>query len=179
MMLSVFADAIVAILLIATISYAAVLNRRLGVLRSDRSKLEALVQALTEATRRAEVAVGSLKTTAAEATRQLDKKLGEATALKDDFAYMVDRGTTIADRLEGSVRAKRDETQGPAKADARIEPFQRMAEIARARAARAEPAPAAPEANDADPAAPRRAATPSRAERDLLRALSGLRGAAE
>ena len=53
-MLSLFGDAIVALLLIATIGYSAVLNRRLGVLRNDRDKLEVLVRGLTVAAQRAE-----------------------------------------------------------------------------------------------------------------------------
>ena len=61
MMLSLFGDAVVAVLLIATIGYAAVLNRRLSVLRGDRAKLEELIQGLTVAAQRAEAGIAGLK----------------------------------------------------------------------------------------------------------------------
>lgn len=190
MMLSVFADAIVAILLVATISYAAVLNRRLGVLRSDRAKLEELVQGLTVASMRAESGIAGLKTTVADVGRQLEKKIEAAQGLRDDLAYMIERGGTVADRLEGTLRARRDDRAEPRheaprhelrsdpRPDPRPEPRAEprrdaIAQITELRPElRARPAPKA----ERPVAEPERAApAPSRAERDLLRALSSLR----
>jgi hypothetical protein len=119
MMLGVFADAIVAILLVATISYAAVLNRRLGVLRGDRAKLEELVAGLTVASQRAEGGIASLKTTVADVGRQLEKKIELAQGLRDDLTYMIERGGTMADRLEGTLRARRDDKPEPRYAETR------------------------------------------------------------
>jgi DNA repair exonuclease SbcCD ATPase subunit len=125
MMLSVFGDAIVAILLMATISYAAVLNRRLGVLRRDRAKLEELVRNLATATQRAEAGVANLKAAAADTGRQLEKRVEQAQSLRDDLAYMIERGGTIADRLEGTIRGRREEPKSPKadKAERRGEPM--------------------------------------------------------
>jgi Domain of unknown function (DUF6468) len=155
MMLSLFGDAIVAVLLVATISYAAVLNRRLAVLRGDRARFEELIQGLTAAAQRAEAGIAGLKAVAEDSGRRLEKKLEEAHSLRDDLSYMLERGGGVADRLEGKIRARREETKPepqPRKRDGKLDPSQRAA---------------APDETSAA------AAATSRAERELLRALAG------
>jgi septal ring factor EnvC (AmiA/AmiB activator) len=145
-------DLVVAVLLVFTIIYAAMLNRRLAGMRSDKAELQALIQGLTAASHNAETAVSALKSANDDIGRQLESKVGRAQSLRDDLSYMIERGTTLADRLEGAIRARRDT-----------------------------PAPEAPvlkPARRADSAAdaPREPASlPSRRERDLLRALAGQR----
>ena len=163
MSMSLFGDAIVAVLLIATIAYAAMLNARLNVLRNDRAKLEELIQGLTVASQRAESGIAGLREAAEDVGRRLERKMEDGTRLRDDLTYMLERGGGIADRLEGTIRARRDE--------GRPEPAAPARRGARAEAPlRTEPKLAA--AAGADTGAPS-AAMPSRAERDLLRALSG------
>ncbi|HXQ51254.1 MAG TPA: DUF6468 domain-containing protein [Stellaceae bacterium] len=159
MMLSLFGDAVVAVLLIATIAYAAVLNRRLSVLRGDRAKLDELIQGLTVAAHRAEGGIAGLKGAAEDVGRGLEKKIEQARGLRDDLHYMLERGGAIADRLEGTIRARRDE--------GKTDPAERKREPKLDPAPRAEPRVVA-----ASPEAPRTQA-PSRAERELLRALAG------
>jgi len=162
MMLSLFGDAIVAVLLIATISYAAVLNARLAVLRGDRAKLEELVRGLTVAADRAEAGIAALKAAAEDVGRRLEKRTEEGRGLRDDLAYMIERGVAIADRLEGGIRARREDATLDSPAERKREPKIDLAP-------RQTPAP---EAKTEAAAAPR-AAAPSRAERELMRALSG------
>lgn len=162
MMLSLFGDAVVAVLLIATISYAAVLNARLSVLRNDRAKLEELVRGLTVAADRAEAGIAALKAAADDVGRRLEKRTEEGRGLRDDLTYMIERGVAIADRLEGGIRARREETVAEAPVERKREP-------------KIDLAPRAPQVTEAkaEPPAPARAAAPSRAERELMRALSG------
>jgi hypothetical protein len=108
-MLSLWGDAIVALLLVATIGYSVLLNRRLTSVRSDRDKFEVLVRNLSGASERAEAAVANLRSTADELSRRLDKKVGEARALSDDLVYMIERGAGIADKLASQIRSSRDE----------------------------------------------------------------------
>lgn len=177
-MLGLLGDGIVALLLIATIVYAAVLNRRLQGVRSDRSKFEQLVKGLTLSSQHAESAVAGLKATTDELVRRLDKKLSVAQGLHDDLGYMIERGTSVADRLEHGIRSRRDELKpdlnpgmkAAPRGDHAVEP------VTRAAPRRGEPAriePPVPPPVAMPPARP--AAAPSRAERDLLRALSGRR----
>lgn len=167
MMLSLFGDAIVAVLLVATISYAAVLNQRLAVLRGDRVKLEELVLGLTVAAQRAEAGIGQLRAAAEDVGRGLERRIEQARSLRDDLGYMLERGGPVADRLEGTIRARRDETKTEVKPDHKTEGTERKREPKLDTGARAEPRIAAA----ADDAA--RGPAPSRAERQLLRALAG------
>ena len=231
-MLSFAGDAIVALLLIATIGYSILLNRRLGMVRNDREKFEVLVRNLSTASQRAEAAVTNLRVTADDLSRRLDKKVEEAKALSDDLTYMIERGDTIADKLANQVRAGRDalkpdfqpEPKPAAKPQARVahvvEPVAPAVTLAQAAVPQVEPAPRRAAAEPARPATPRpafvrpepirveprvtvpagaaaaapvpalvaravaqaaaepvaeRANAPSRAERDLLRALAARR----
>jgi hypothetical protein len=155
MMLSFFGDVVVAVLLVVTISYAVMLNARLNVLRNDRAKLEELVNGLTVAAQRAESGIAALREAAEDTGRSLDKKIETGRKLRDDLSYMLERGTTVADRLEGTIRARRDEPKREP-AERKREP--RLDEQT-------------PRAEAAEPARPITA--PSRAERELLRALAG------
>lgn len=157
MMLGLVGDAIVAVLLVATIFYAAMLNRRLGVLRGDRAKLDELIQGLSVAAERAEAGIAALKAATEDVGRGLERKIEQGRGLRDDLTYMIERGGGIADRLEGTIRARRE---GPTP-ERRRERDPKLDLVPRA------PVPAEPKvATDG-------AAAPSRAERELLRALSG------
>jgi Domain of unknown function (DUF6468) len=192
MMLSVWTDAVVALLLIATIAYSVILNRRLASVRKDRDKFAELAQNLNVASQRAEAAVVNLRSTTDDLNRRLEKKVEEARALGDDLAYMIERGTPIADKLANLIRSGRDGLRPDPAVDVksasnaeprqghRVEPVIRQpsrAEAPRPAPARVEPiqieprAVARTETSKALPQ-PERAAATSRAERELLRALA-------
>lgn len=192
-MLGFWADAVVALLLIATIGYSVVLNRRLTAVRSDREKFEVLIRNLNTASKRAEDAVANLRATADDLGRHLDKKVEEARGLSDDLAYMIERGSNIADKLVGQIRAGLDGLKPDLKSEpktevrAAVRPEHKVEPVAR-RAMRAETARPSVSANEAFRAEQRAAVfagemienvlkseptgATSRAERDLLRALS-------
>lgn len=106
MSMSLVIDIVVAILLVVTIGYAVVLNRRLGILRRDKEELKKLVAGFGEATVRAEESIGKLKNT----TDGLHDSIDKAQALRDDLVFLIDRGGSAADRLEEMIRSARDET---------------------------------------------------------------------
>jgi len=159
MTVTLICDITVALLLVATIGYAAVLNRRLAVLREDRAKLEELIQGLNVASVNAQTGIAGLRKATEEVGRDLEKELAASRSLRDDLHYLIERGGAVADRLEGSVRARRDEAP-------------RITEVA-----------ATPRAGASGKVAQLRAGTDaqeapsqiSRAERELLRALGGRR----
>jgi hypothetical protein len=67
MTLSLFLDVVVCFLLVATIVYAAMLNRRLMAFRSNRNEMEAMIRAFSDACARAEAGTRSLRTATEEA----------------------------------------------------------------------------------------------------------------
>ncbi len=145
---SLIVDVLVAVLLVITICYAITLNRRLGGLRRDRTQLEKLAVTFGESTARAEESILKLKKTADLLQERIDK----AQSLRDDLAFLIDRGGQAADNLEDLVRVTRESVGVKPRAarPAANEPAPRPA-----------PAPMRPEAN----------AGHSEAERELLRAI--------
>ncbi len=164
MTFSIILDVLVAVLLVVTIAYAMMLNRRLGRLRRDKSQLEIMAANFTDATARADESISRLKDMGDSLRRNVEK----AQALHDDITFLIDRGEIAADRLEDIVRAARQEvglTGGdPEKT---VEPVVEAAP---------EPVSAGmPEIKDeggrTEPPAPAR----SEAERELLKALQAAR----
>jgi cell division septum initiation protein DivIVA len=115
-------DLIIAILLAATIAYAAVLNNKLNQLRKNRDDLAKLVAAFNDATARAEAGIPKLKRASEEASSTLIDRVEKAQSLRDDLAFMIERADAMANRLEGSVRSARGEGK-PAPAPASSAPL--------------------------------------------------------
>ena len=154
------ADGAVSLLLLITIYYCVALSRRLRALRADRAELRALIDKLTAASNDAAQGIAGLKSAAAEIGGELDARLREAQALRDDLAYMLERGGAVADLMEGAIRARRAEPKPDGTRP-------------RAASERGDGKPVA--LADAAQRPQRAAGTRSRAEQALLRALGGAR----
>ena len=173
-------EAVLVLLLAATLFHALRLERALGVLKRDRAVLEELVEGFNESTRQAESGIERLRHASDGAGRQMARQIETAQRLRDDLAFLADRSDKLAERLESAVRAARMVSDGSV--------------LPAPQAAQAAPIPAAPmpiayEAPQA-PVALLHAVQPnsasntegeaqprlrSQAERDLLRALRGVR----
>lgn len=114
--LSLLADLVISGLLVATIVYAVILNNRLAALRSNKEELAKLITEFNDATVRAEASIPRLKKAAEEARQSLQDRVEKAQALKDDLSFMIERGDSMANRLESSVRLARGETRPAPKA---------------------------------------------------------------
>lgn len=174
MMLNIILDIVVAGLLVATIVYAVLLSRRLGALRNDKQQLEELVSSLDASSQRAEGSIAALRETAERIGQQLQQRIDQGKALQGDLSYIIDLGGGLADRLEGTIRARRDDSRTAPAAEPGPTPRRRTAgerplDALRARAGAEETVPAA--AGDAA----RIADFPSRAERLLRGALEARR----
>jgi hypothetical protein len=109
-------EALVVLLLAATLVQSVRLERALGVLRRDRAALEALVAEFNASTQHAEAGIDRLRATADGAGRQIARHIDTATRLKDDLAFITDRGDRLADRLDALVRAGRPLAADPPRA---------------------------------------------------------------
>ena len=94
-------------LLLATLFHAMRLERALGVLKRDRTALEALVAGFNASTSQAETSIGRLRQAADGAGRDIAQRIDTATTLKDDLAFLIERGDRLADRMEHLVRQGR------------------------------------------------------------------------
>ena len=133
-------------LLALTLVHAIRLERALHTLRSDRAALGEAISGFDSSTRQAELGIGRMQAIATESAQLIGKRVEQASTLKDDLAYLSERGEALADRLDALIRAAK--IASPAAAYPSPEP---------------RPSPAAP----AEPAVKVR----SQAERDLLLAL--------
>jgi len=102
-------DMLIAILLIATIAYAVLLNRRLSDLRKDQTELEKLAQSFNDATLRAEESISKLTGSSEDMKRDVQETLTKAETLRDDLSFLIERAGMSADKLEDSVRSNRAE----------------------------------------------------------------------
>jgi chromosome segregation ATPase len=97
--LGFFIETLVAILLLVTIGYCMILNRRLKRLRADEEVLRATITELVEATGIAERAIMGFRETAGECDRNLAEKLRQAERFSRSIEHQVAQGEKILSRL--------------------------------------------------------------------------------
>ena len=121
--LDLVTDVLLAVLLMAVIVYAVILNRKLAVLRDAKEEFEALLASFGDTTQQAQTNLESLREEAQTVKRGFDQELeqmgtslAEVRSLADDLEYLVKRGEKVADRLAGK------ETGTPSAAGAGPEP---------------------------------------------------------
>jgi|GEM_PF-1064476 len=105
--LSLVLDILIACLLVAVIVYALRLNKNLSVLQQSKSELEKMLAGFTESTEKAEQAIQKVKDASTQNRESLNKLLSEAETLREDLAYMIERGNSLADKLEGGIAQNR------------------------------------------------------------------------
>lgn len=115
-----------AALLMATLFHAIRLERALGVLKRDRGALETLVSSFNESTAQAELGIERLRSASEGAGRQIARQIETGAALRQDLAFLIERGDTMADRLDRLVRGARVALEGHVSAIEPTEPPQRL-----------------------------------------------------
>lgn len=91
-------------LLIPTIIYAYRLNKNLTLLRENQNSLAKLVNALNDATFKAENSIPKLKSVTEHSSEDLKEVVDSAKNLKDDLLFINERADNLADRLENVIR---------------------------------------------------------------------------
>ncbi|MEL7029919.1 MAG: DUF6468 domain-containing protein, partial [Pseudomonadota bacterium] len=99
---SLIIELIVAGLLLVTIVYCFVLDRRLAALRNGQDGLRDVIASLNSATQQAQTSVMQLKATGEQTSADLKGAITDARALADELSVMVEAGDGIADRLAGA-----------------------------------------------------------------------------
>jgi hypothetical protein len=100
-------ECLVAILLMLTISYCMLLNRRLKLLKADEHSLRATISELITATEIAERAIAGLKVTVRECDIGLGERLTRAERLTADLDRGIAAGKDVVGRLSQIVTAGR------------------------------------------------------------------------
>jgi hypothetical protein len=122
-------ESLVAALLLLTIGYCMLLNKRLKLLRSDEQSLKATIGELITATEIAERAIAGLKITVRECNENLGSQLGTASELCDRLGAHIHAGETVLQRLSRIAIAARAQ---PEEAQARVQNARAIAAAAEA-----------------------------------------------
>jgi hypothetical protein len=97
--LGVVIESLVAVLLMLTIGYCMVLNKRLKRLKADEHSLKATIAELITATEIAERAIGGLKHTVRDVNENLGSQLTAATQMAGHLKNMLAEGDGVIRRL--------------------------------------------------------------------------------
>jgi hypothetical protein len=97
--LGVVIESLVAVLLMLTIGYCMVLNKRLQRLKADEHSLKATIAELITATEIAERAIGGLKHTVRDVNENLGSQLTAATQMAGHLKNMLAEGDGVIRRL--------------------------------------------------------------------------------
>lgn len=111
--LGIIVEALVAILLMMTIGYCMLLNRRLKLLRADEDALRATIAELITATEIAERAIAGLKATARDCETGLGERLGRAEILNVELDHKLAAGKHVVGDLMKIATAGRRVAQNP------------------------------------------------------------------
>lgn len=94
-------------LLMATISYCWVLNKRIKILQDGKSELANLLQYFDEATTRASESIVALQSASKKIGENIQTRIDKVTYLMDDLAFMVEKGNRLADQLDANFAVNR------------------------------------------------------------------------
>lgn len=101
-------DIIVVIMMVATVFYTMLVNRRLHSLQKGREDLQLFVESFGESLAQAERSVKELKQTGQTIFDVIQKESEAASRLRDDLVFLTDRGERIADDLDKAITTTRE-----------------------------------------------------------------------
>ena len=132
--LGVVIESLVAVLLMLTIGYCMLLNKRLKRLKADEHSLKATIAELITATEIAERAIAGLKVTVRDCDQNLGERLRTAERFAADIARQVEAGEDILNRLTQIAVAARPQHDSPSSQQAPTSPPDAKAMLAAAQA---------------------------------------------
>jgi hypothetical protein len=106
-------ESLVAVLLLITIGYCMVLNKRLQRVRADEHSLKAVIGELVTATEIAERAIGGLKHTVRDVNEHLGAQIGKANELSDLLKKQLGEADHVVRRLSKIAVAARSPIDEP------------------------------------------------------------------
>ncbi|MBR1124314.1 chemotaxis protein [Bradyrhizobium lablabi] len=111
--LGLMIESLVAILLMVTVGYCIVLNKRLQRLKADEHSLKATIAELITATEIAERAIGGLKHTVRDVNEHLGSQLTAATQMSAHLKNQLAEGDGVIRRLSKIASAARPAAPAP------------------------------------------------------------------
>jgi hypothetical protein len=112
--LGLMIESLVAVLLLLTIGYCILLNKRLTRLKADEHSLKAVIGELITATEIAERAIAGLKMTVRDCDQNLSERLRVGESLARELGGQIEGGNKILSQLAQITLAARAPEQAPA-----------------------------------------------------------------
>jgi chromosome segregation ATPase len=136
--LGIVIESFVAVLLMVTIAYCMLLNKRLKRLKADEHSLKATIAELITATEIAERAIGGLKHTVRDVNENLGAKLTAATEMSEQLRKQLGECDNVVRRLSRITSAARPSTSAAAAPESASAPAPAPVSSAKALAAAAQ-----------------------------------------
>jgi ABC-type transporter Mla subunit MlaD len=131
--LGILIESLVTILLMLTIGYCMLLNKRLKRLKADEHSLKATIAELITATEIAERAIGGLKHTVRDVNENLGNQLVAATEMTEQLKKQLGECDHVVRRLSRITRAARPSTPAAAPEPAAAPPPAAAATVSNAK----------------------------------------------
>ena len=125
-------ESLVAALLMLTIGYCMLLNKRLKLLKADEHSLKATIGELITATEIAERAIGSLKLTVRDVNEHLGNKIASATDMSEQLKKQLVESDNVLRRLTKIAVAARPPAPAPEPEAAKVSTTKTLLEAAQA-----------------------------------------------
>ncbi|HEY1837268.1 MAG TPA: DUF6468 domain-containing protein [Rhizomicrobium sp.] len=106
MSIALFVEILLSALLLATVVYCALLERKLSALRKGQDGLAETIGELNRAIVSASVSMRTLRATADDAGKLLQEQIGKARGMIDELSLLNVSGERIAQRIVGGAQAK-------------------------------------------------------------------------
>lgn len=98
---------LIVVLLVVTIGYCWLLNRRIKVLQDSRSELAVLLKHFDESTQRASESIIALQTASKKIGENIQFRIDKANYLIDDLSFMVEKANKLANQMEAGFAVNR------------------------------------------------------------------------
>ncbi|MEZ5690869.1 MAG: DUF6468 domain-containing protein [Rickettsiales bacterium] len=95
------------VLLLATISYCWILNKRIRILQDGKSELAKLLKHFDESTTRASDTIITLQSASKKIGENMQSRIDRAGYVIDDLSFMVEKGNNIIEKMEANLAVDR------------------------------------------------------------------------
>jgi hypothetical protein len=99
-------DSMMVILLAVTAVYCFKLNFQIRVLQDSKSEFSQLITKFDATTQRAQQSIEDLQNISKKVNEQLSGRLDKANFLADDLAFMIEKGSKLADKMDGRTSGR-------------------------------------------------------------------------
>lgn len=105
--LNLLVNVIIVVLLVVTIGYCWVLNRRIRILQDSKGELAQLLKHFDESTQRASESIVALQTASKKIGETIQQRAEKAHFLLDDLSFMMEKAQTLATKMEADIAISR------------------------------------------------------------------------